>query len=55
MKQAFKIGWKDSKGKYRYIVRYTKADALGEAADKLCISDYVSIRKVSDFKLEKEN
>lgn len=49
MKTRFKIGWYDTSGKRRYKTVDTEAEAIKEAAEKLRISDQVSLKRVREL------
>lgn len=53
--KKYKIGWCDPHtGKWKYILVFSKEDALAELADKLCLSDKISCKVTSQFKLIEE-
>jgi hypothetical protein len=51
--EKYKIGWKTKSGAWRYLVVNDKGEALAEVADKMCLSDRVSVKRIGRFSLEK--
>lgn len=53
MKEKYKIGWDDKNGKRHYQIA-DREDVLSIVADKLNVSDQISIKKTAVFKIGDE-
>lgn len=51
--EQYRIGW-EKNGKWKYILVYTEEDMLAEVADKMCMSDKVSVRRIKKVNIPKE-
>lgn len=47
----FRIGWKRD-GKWRYITVNSRPEMLEEVADKTLLGDCVTVKQISDIRLE---
>ena len=53
MKVQYRIGW-ERNGKWKYIIVDSDEDMLAEVADKTCLSDKVSVRRLRKVDLKEE-